>query len=386
MAVIPATPDDTGSRWRSLFAAGPVPDVVRRARRAVPRQPDSEEDAPMTADLAQPKRHRRGRLRLLVGAACALTMTVAGVTVAGVAHAEADRTVSSNTTGTHNGYYFSFWKDSGNASMTLRENGRYSSSWNNSTNNWVGGKGWATGSRRTISYSGNYNPGNNNTYLALYGWTRNPLIEYYIVENFGSYNPSSGAQRMGTVTSDGGTYDILRSQRVNQPSIDGTATFYQFWSVRQSKRSSGTITIGNHFDAWARAGLNLGSNFAYQIMATEGYQSSGSSDITVSEGGGGNPTNPTTPPPNGSNCTAVLSAGQQYGDRFNLNVAVQNATNWTVRLNLNGGQSLQNSWNASVSSSNGVVTARPNGSGNNFGVTIMANGNWTWPTVTCQQS
>jgi endo-1,4-beta-xylanase len=345
----------------------------------------------MTADLAQPRSRRRGRIRMLIGAACATVVAISGVTLAGTAHAEADRTLTSNATGTHNGFYFSFWKDSGDASMTLRENGRYSSRWSNGTNNWVGGKGWATGSRRTVSYSGTYNPGNNNTYLALYGWTRNPLIEYYVVENFGSYNPSSGATRMGTVTTDGGTYDILRSQRVNQPSIDGTQTFYQFWSVRQAKRSSGTITVANHFDAWARAGLNLGTNHSYQVMATEGYQSSGSSDITVSEGGGsnpgnpGNPGNPTTPPqnPGGGNCTATLSAGDSWNDRFNLNVAVSGTSTWVVTLNLNGGQSLQNSWNASVSGTSGAITARPNGNGNNFGVTIMSNGNTTWPTITC---
>ncbi|WDZ87277.1 glycoside hydrolase family 11 protein [Micromonospora cathayae] len=329
---------------------------------------------------------RRSRIRLLLGAMCAAALAVSGTVVAAPsAHAEADRTLTQNATGTHNGYYFSFWKDSGNASMTLRADGRYSSSWDRSTNNWVGGKGWATGTRRTVSYSGSYNPGNNNTYLALYGWTRNPLIEYYVVENFGSYNPSTGAQRLGTVTTDGGTYDILRSQRVNAPCIDGNnCTFYQYWSVRQSKRSSGTITTANHFDAWARAGLNLG-NHSYQIMATEGYQSQGSSDITVWEGGSGNPTTgPTTPPPSGGNCTAVLSAGERWGDRFNLNVAVSGTNNWVVTLNLNGGQSIQNSWNAQVSGTSGTVTARPNGNGNNFGITIMANGNWTWPTVSCQ--
>ncbi|ROO62376.1 endo-1,4-beta-xylanase [Micromonospora sp. Llam0] len=343
----------------------------------------------MKDTLVKPR--RRGRMRLLIGTACAAALVVSGMVIAPSAYAEADRTLTSNQTGTHNGYFFSFWKDGGSASMTLRENGRYSSQWSNNTNNWVGGKGWATGTRRTVSYSGSYNPGNNNTYLALYGWTRNQLIEYYVVENFGSYNPSSGAQRMGSVTTDGGVYDILRSQRVNAPSIDGTQTFYQYWSVRQQKRTGGTITTANHFDAWARAGMQLGSNHSYQVMATEGYQSNGSSDITVWEGGGGDPGpgdpgpgDPGPGDPGQSNCTAVLSAGQQFGDRFNLNVSVQNVSNWTVTLSLHGGQSLQNSWNASVSGTTGNITARPNGSGNNFGVTIMHGGNWTWPTVTCR--
>ncbi|BCB82115.1 glycoside hydrolase family 11 protein [Phytohabitans flavus] len=322
---------------------------------------------------------------MLIGAACAAVLAVAGTAVATTsAYAEADRQVCSNTTGSHNGFYFSFWKDSGDACMVLRENGRYSSSWSRSTNNWVGGKGWATGSRRTVSYSGTYNPGNNNTYLALYGWTRNPLIEYYVVENFGSYNPSSGAQRLGTVTTDGGTYDILRSQRVNQPSIDGTATFYQYWSVRQSKRSSGTITTANHFDAWARAGLNLGSSWAYQVMATEGYQSQGSSDITVREGGGSNPTtNPTTGNPGGGSCSVSVSRGQEWTDRFNVNLSASGASNWVVTIRTNGGQSLQNSWNASVSGTSGTLTARPNGNGNNFGITLYKNGNNTTPTASC---
>jgi endo-1,4-beta-xylanase len=329
----------------------------------------------MTDSTAHPPRRRR-RLALLFSTVTVALVAAAVALVPSPAQAEADRTLTSNATGTHNGFFFSFWKDSGNASMTLRADGRYSSSWNNGTNNWVGGKGWATGSRRTISYSGSYSP-NGNSYLALYGWTRNPLIEYYVVENFGTYNPSSGATRMGSVTTDGATYDIYRSLRVNAPSIDGTATFYQFWSVRQQKRTGGTITTANHFDAWARAGLSLGSNHSYQIMATEGYQSSGSSDITVREGGG------TVPTSSGGACNVSVSRGQEWSDRFNVNLSVTGSSNWTVRINLGGGQTLQNSWNASISGSSGTLTARPNGNGNNFGITLYKNGNNNTPSASC---
>ncbi|KAI0409161.1 xylanase [Xylaria palmicola] len=189
-------------------------------------------------------------------------------------------TRTSPGTGTHNGFFYSFWTDGqGSVNYNNGAAGSYDVSWSN-VGNFVGGKGWKPGSNRVITYNGTWNGASVNSYLSIYGWTRNPLIEYYVVESFGSYNPSSGATKRGSIQSDGGTYDIYQTQRVNQPSIEGTSTFYQFWSVRQQKRVGGTVTIQNHFDAWSSAGLKLGSH-DYQIVATEGYHSSGSAKIEV---------------------------------------------------------------------------------------------------------
>lgn len=249
------------------------------------------------------------------------------------------QTYCSNQTDTHDGFYFTHWTDGGgSACMTLGSDGNYSYSWFN-TGNFVGGKGWSTGSSsRVIGYNaGNYSP-SGNSYLTLYGWTTNPLVEYYVVDSWGSWRPP-GASSQGTVTTDGGTYDLYRTQRVNKPSIQGNATFYQYWSVRTSKRATGsnnTITFQNHVNAWASKGWNLGSH-AYQVLATEGYQSSGSSNVTVWESGsssGGGSSSSSSSSGGGNNSITVRARGTNGSEHINLRVNNNTVASWTLSTSM----------------------------------------------------
>jgi len=201
------------------------------------------------------------------------------------------QSICNNEVGQQGGYTYEYWKDNGSGCMVLGDGGNFSIEWSN-IGNLLARKGNRPGSANdVVTYSADYRP-NGNSYLCVYGWTTDPLIEYYIVESYGSWKPP-GASPMGTMTSDGGTYEVFRTQRVNQPSIIGNTTFYQFWSVRTQKKTSGTITVGNHFNAWKQYGLNLGNMYEVS-MCVEGYQSSGSASVQMKITNG--PTDPTDPP------------------------------------------------------------------------------------------
>ena len=112
----------------------------------------------------------------------------------------------------------------------------------------------------------------------MYGWTTDPLVEYYIIDDVVDFT-QTGTEK-GTVYSDGATYAIWENERVDEPSIEGTATFNQYISIRDSTRVSGTITVENHFTAWADLGLGLGT-LNFQVIAVESWDGSGNCYQTV---------------------------------------------------------------------------------------------------------
>jgi endo-1,4-beta-xylanase len=116
--------------------------------------------------------------------------------------------------------------------------------------------------------------------VGIYGWSVNPLHEYYIIEDWLGRRPSFKV--VDTLTIDGeGTYEIQTNTQTNQPNITGTnATFDQFWSVRLTPRQCGHISISQHFDKWASLGLNLGNLEEARILV-EAQNNSGAIDFTT---------------------------------------------------------------------------------------------------------
>ena len=58
----------------------------------------------------------------------------------------------------------------------------------------------------------------------------------------------------------------------------GNTTFKQYWSVRTSKRTSGTISVTEHFKKWESLGMPMGK-LCEVALNVEGYQSSGYADV-----------------------------------------------------------------------------------------------------------
>ncbi|KAJ5833511.1 carbohydrate-binding module family 1 protein [Penicillium riverlandense] len=146
------------------------------------------------------------------------------------------------------------------------------------TEDFVVGVGWNPGSGAAITHSGDFTVSSGLASLSVYGWTTNPLVEYYIID--AEVDMDQSGTQLGTLESDGATYTIWENQRVNEPSIEGTSTFNQYISIRSGSASSGTVTVQNHFDAWAGVGLELGT-MDFQVIAVESWSGAGSATQSV---------------------------------------------------------------------------------------------------------
>lgn len=195
--------------------------------------------------------------------------------------------------GTQDGYRYELWNQNsqGTACMTLGNGALFSGEWDGILN-YLARRGLGYDQTKehqeygtfSANYNCNYNPStaSGNSYLSVYGWTVDPLIEYYIIEDWRNWIPSmaDGATLIDTFTVDGSEYEIYENTRVNQPSIVGNTTFQQYFSIRKDERTSGSIDISEHFNKWESLGMDLGKLHEVSIVV-EGYQSNGTFEFTT---------------------------------------------------------------------------------------------------------
>ncbi|KAM7215392.1 Glycoside hydrolase [Rhypophila decipiens] len=207
--------------------------------------------------------------------------------------------------GTHNGYFYTYWTDNSSGSVSYSNKdpgGSYAVSWKN-VSNFYGGKGWGPSSAppSTISYSAKFAT-SGNAYLSVYGMTRyspanknGGLVEFYIMENYGTYDPSTAFSPTnsgtdgGLVEVDGGEYRVGMTRHYYWSPLPGTGSsmVLRVYSVRKGdqKRTKGKVDLKKHFDAWRqKLNVDIGASekFDFVIVAVEGYQSSGEAEVVVS--------------------------------------------------------------------------------------------------------
>nr|BAF57317.1 putative glycosyl hydrolase family11 [uncultured symbiotic protist of Reticulitermes speratus] len=196
-------------------------------------------------------------------------------------------TVTSNQQGNCGGVAYELWMSGGGGgcSCTIKGDGTaaFSAQWNN-CGDYLCRAGRGSGSTSGITANYAYTKsgsGGGYSFIGIYGWTTSPLVEYYIVDDWFSGGGNSGGSQKGSFTQDGATYNIWQHTQNNQPSIQGTATFEQFFSIRSSQRTSGSINVSAHFDKWNSLGMRMGSLYEAKLLIEAG---GGSGSIDYSTG------------------------------------------------------------------------------------------------------
>ncbi len=176
--------------------------------------------------------------------------------------------------GMDHGYYFSLWSDgSGKTDISFPNANKYPGNFEISyqnTNNVVGGKGWQTGAARVVNYNVGHVSGSYN-FVGVYGWTKSPLIEYYVSEKGSIY--VANATKINTLRADGHSYTFYKHRQVNKPSIQGTQTFWQYidnWGG-QTFNGNKSINMKTHINNWKKNGGQGFGSYDYQVFGLEAY-------------------------------------------------------------------------------------------------------------------
>jgi len=181
-----------------------------------------------------------------------------------------------------NGYSYLFWTNGGESTcMTVfGDEATFRASWTEAGDvlNLVGLRYDTT---RTPDQIGRFSSdfaftksgSSGGAYLGIFGRTDDPVVEFYIIEDWlGSTRPTFNPSK-GIITVDGGTYDVYES------AVTGTTIIRQYFSVRTEARQCGHTSISEHFAEWAAREMPLG-NLDEVMLLVEGFNGTGEVEFT----------------------------------------------------------------------------------------------------------
>jgi endo-1,4-beta-xylanase len=186
--------------------------------------------------------------------------------------------------GTAAGLSWSLWQNGSGGTITTFPTPAFSAMWTGNSGDFLARTGLEWGSGKAYTSVGTViadfvetktatsNPPY--SYVGIYGWSVNPCIEWYIVDDsFGKMpvNPGSGTSK-GTAMIDGGTYNLLLRPTTGTGGnrCGNVSSWNQFYSIRTTARTCGQISISDHWTAWANAGMTLGSVLEASILIESG--------------------------------------------------------------------------------------------------------------------
>jgi hypothetical protein len=180
---------------------------------------------------------------------------------------------------------WSLWQNGSGGSITTFSTTAFSAAWGPNSGDFLAriGLEWGSGGKTydkygTITAQFAYKKtgtGGGYSYLGIYGWSNNPCVEYYIVDDSYGTMPFNayGGTLKGTVPIDGENYKLFSNTTTGSGGSrcpSGTTSWGQFWSIRQKARQCGQISITQHFDAWKAAGMTLGNMLEAKILVEVG--------------------------------------------------------------------------------------------------------------------
>ena len=200
---------------------------------------------------------------------------------------------NSNASGSYGSLQWSFWENGSAGCITTYSNGAFSASWNNS-GDVLARVGLQWDSTKTYDQLGTISAdfaetkagtGGGYSYIGVYGWSVDPCVEYYIIDD--SYDtmpvhPPGAVNNVGTYDLDGGTYILYKSVMTGTGIADCSrvSNWTEFCSVWQTARQCGHISISQHFAEWTSKFMTLGKIEEARILVEAGG-GTGSIDFTT---------------------------------------------------------------------------------------------------------